>query len=30
MLKNMLTQFEPDTAVLSQVMRIVMGTAASK
>lgn len=30
MLKNMLTQFEPNTAVLSQVMRIVMGTAASK
>ncbi|WP_165176575.1 hypothetical protein [Desulfovibrio sp. ZJ369] len=30
MLKNMLTQFEPDTAVLSRVMRIVMGTAAGK
>lgn len=30
MLKNMLTQFEPDTAVLSRVMRIVMGAAANK
>lgn len=30
MLKNMLTQFEPDTAVLSQVMRVVMGASASK
>ncbi len=30
MLKNMLTQFEPDTAVLSRVMRIVMGATANK
>ncbi|WP_308599052.1 hypothetical protein [uncultured Desulfovibrio sp.] len=30
MLKNMLTQFEPDTAVLSRVMRIVMGAAVNK
>lgn len=30
MLKNMLTQFEPDTAVLSRVMRIVMGAVANK
>lgn len=30
MLKNMLTQFESETSLLSRVMRIVMGTAASK
>lgn len=30
MLKNMLTQFEPDTAVLSRVMRIVMGATVNK
>ena len=30
MLKNMLTQFEPDTAVLSRVMRIVMGAASNR
>lgn len=30
MLKNMLTQFESDTSLLSRVMRIVMGAAANK
>lgn len=30
MLKNMLTQFESETSLLSRVMRIVMGAAANK
>ncbi len=30
MMKNMLTHFESDTPMLSQVMRIVMGTVANK
>lgn len=30
MLKNLLTQFEPDKAVLSQMMRFIMGAAAHK
>lgn len=30
MLKNMLTQFEADTAVLSRMMRVVMGAAANR
>lgn len=30
MLKNLLTQFEPDKAVLSQMMRIVMGASANR
>lgn len=30
MLKNMLTHFEPDSTVLSQVMRIIMGSSIKK
>ena len=30
MLKNMLTQFESDTPMLSRVMRIVMGSIINK
>ena len=30
MLKNMLTHFEPDTVVLSRMMRVIMGATAGK